>query len=292
MSHIQLQQLINLSFLLFVAYFNEYLHLNLKEIFGILFFTFIFEHFLYYIQHKKIDFISFSSLSTSIGVILMMLATDYFIYFIVIISALLQKHFIHYKKQHFFNPSNFALLFGLLFYYNHAHLVLGQLGHSLWVILAVIIIGIFILYRANRLFIVVAFIFFYLLFQYLFVVAVDPVVIMEDIYKRFYSVSFIVFIFFMLTDPRTTPSKYIYQITFSMSIALFSTLLDYFYGFRVQHLFLTLFFVTPWIVLLQNYKDAKDKKSLLIKSSIVIILALSAIIYIQMQDPYYFEMDK
>ena len=290
--HPQLQQLINLVFLLFLGKYVAHISLGWQEIFGILLFTFALEHLFYYIRYKKIDFISFSSLTTAIGVILMMYTTQYGIYMIVLFFALLQKQFLHYNNHHFFNPSNFALIFGLFFFYEDAHLVLGQLGHNLWLSIAVLLAALAILYRVNRWIVPLGFTLSYFVFQYFIVVSTDPVVTLEDIYYRFYSVSFVVFIVFMLTDPKTTPSKFFSQALFSFAIALGSSMLDYYYGFRVQHLFMVLFFLTPWSVILENYQTVSNKKALLLKGSTIIVLALGAIIYIQIHPPYYFEMDK
>ena len=290
--HPQLQQLLNLFFLLIVGKCVAHIYLTWKEIFGILLFTFTLEHLLYYLRNKKLSFISYSSLSTAIGVILMMVTTHYTIYLIVLFFTLLQKQFLHYATQHFFNPSNFALIMGLLFFYDEAHLVLGQLGHSVWLLWAVGIVGLSILYRVDRWVLPVGFIFSYLLLQYVMIVTSDPILIMEDIVHRFYSVSFVVFVLFMLTDPKTTPSKNWHQMVFATAISFLTTLLDYYYGFRVQHLFMVLFFTSPWVVLFEQYPKTLDKKYLIFMSATVILLALSAIIYIQMQPSYYFEMDK
>ena len=165
--HPQLQQLINLFILLIIGKYVAYIYLSWGAIIGLLFFTFFIEHLFYYIRNQSIDFISFSSLTTAIGVILMMVTTHYIIYFIVIFLALFQKQFLRYNQQHFFNPSNFALIVGLLLFYHDAHLVLGQLGDNIWLIWVVTGISVIMLYRIDRWIIPIVFIMSYLLFQYL-----------------------------------------------------------------------------------------------------------------------------
>ena len=170
-------------------------------------------------------------------------------------------------------------------------MVLGQLGDSLALALLVGSIALAILYRVNRWLLPLVFTLTYLFFQYTVVVASDPMMLPETLWHRFYSVSFVVFILFMLTDPRTTPSKAIYQMVFGTALSLLATMLDYVYGFRVQHMFMALFLLSPLVVLLENYRHAENKTKLLLLTTTVVLLALSAIIYIQMQPPYYFEMD-
>jgi len=287
---IQLQQFINLVLLCLVGKYVGYIYLSWVEIFLLLVFTFFIEHVFIYIQSKKITFISYSSLSTALGVMLMMLSTHFYIYLFVIVLALAQKHFLRYEAQHFFNPSNFALMGGLLFFYHDTHLALGQLGESAIFQVLVLILAFLILYRVNRWILSVVFVFSYVALQYFLLLPTDPVLLFEDIYARFYSVSFIVFIVFMLTDPKTTPSSYMTQSIFAIVLALGATLLDYFFGFRVQHLFMVLFLCTPLYIGLQLLYKEKRTIYFYFSLSTILLLTLSAIIYIEIQAPYYLEM--
>ncbi len=288
----QLQQLINLLLLLALGKYVAHFYLSWLEIAGILLFTVFIEHLFLYFKHKKLYFISFSSLTTATGVILMMVATDYYIYLFVIILGLLQKHFLHYRGQHFFNPSNFALILALLLFYQESHIVLGQLGSDYKLMILVGILAVSILYRAKRWIIPVVFILAYVGLQKVFIVSSDPVMIIDDVYLRFYSLSFIVFILFMLTDPRTTPNKSIHQVLFSVVVAVVAVLLDYYQGFRVQHLFMALFLVTPLSVAVLNFTHFQDRKRFFFVIASILILSFSAILYIEVQAPYYFEMDR
>jgi hypothetical protein len=307
---VQQQQLLNLFLLLLLGSFFSNLYLSWYEILGLLVFTFVFDITVGCFPRKhrqnqvKISFnilthitrcfrgkppTIYSSLITAIGVMLMMASSQFYIYFIIIALALLQKHYLKINNQHFFNPSNFALIMALFFFYDEAHIVLGQLGDELWLALLLGVMAIAILVRVNRWLISLCFTVFYLLFQYWFIVSSDPVLIMEEIYHRFYSVSFILFILFMLTDPRTTPSKNYYQISFALLIALFTVGLDYLYGFRVQHLFLSLFFFSLFTPILEH-RD-KRNKALYTLTFLLFVLVTMVIINIESQAPYYFEMN-
>jgi hypothetical protein len=283
---IQLHQFINLIVLFVLGYYFAHIYLSFTNLILLLGFTFIVEHILIYIRYKQVSYISYASLSTAMGVGMMMVSTHIYLLMILIFLALLQKHFIRYQDIHYFNPSNFALISGLLLFYNHTHIVLGQLGDDFWFQAILILMAIAILSRVDRWLIPVIFVITYIAFEYYFVVCYDPIIILDNIIDRFYSVSFILFILFMLTDPKTTPKSYIYQILFAMLISLSSALMDRFYGWRVEHLFEVLFIITPIFAL--NKKI--DKINILIVS-ILFVLSTSAIIYIQLQPPYYFEMD-
>ena len=309
---IQQQQLINLFLLLLLGSFFSNVYLSWWEMGIVLLFTFVFDvtvgcrprlhrqnkyqqlnlfqMFLTRCSRGLRPTIPFSSLSTAIGVMLMMVSTHLYIYLIVIALALLQKHYLQINGQHFFNPSNFALIMALLLFYDDAHIVLGQLGDEYWLALILGLLAIIILIRVNRWLISLFFTLFYLLFQYLFVVGFDPMLIMDEVYHRFFSISFILFILFMLTDPRTTPSKSFLQLIFAFLVALLAVGLDSFYGFRVQHIFLSLFLFSLFTPLVEQWKY-KEKKDLMNVTFFLFVLATVAIIFIENQTPYYFTME-
>lgn len=251
------------------------------EVIVILLFTLSFS----YLLDKS--FFSLSSLSTAIGVMLMMVSFKLWIYCVVIGLGLLQKKYLRINNRHLFNPSNFALIMGLLLFYNNAHIILGQLGQELWMVGVLIVLALSILIRVNRWVVSLSFILFYLFFQYFFIISYDPVLLLEDIYYRFYSVSSLLFVLFMLTDPKTTPEHPVYQILFALFIALCSTLLDRYYGFRVQHLFLSLFLFSLFVPLFKSYH-----RNIVLKTLLIAFLTTMVIIIIENKRPYYFMMER
>ena len=286
---LQLQQLINLTLLLLLGFSVSSVYLSFYSIASIIIVILFWEYLFISIVYKKEYFFPYSAVSTVLGVVLMMASSSIWIYYVMAIGALLQKHLLRIGNRHIFNPSNFALIFGLLLFYNRAHIVLGQLGDEVWFGCLLVMLGFAILYRAKRWMIPLAFTALYLLLQYYIVVLHDPVMIPETVYYRFYSVSFLLFIFFMLTDPLTTPDSIYGQVWFAFFVAFGATMLDYYYGFRVQHLFLSLFIVTPLSRFFESWKVLTKKERLLVFP--IVLLALSAIIVIEMQPPYHFEME-
>ena len=287
---IQVHQNLNLLFLLVVGSFTAHIHLSWVDIVSILLFTLFIEHLFLFFNKQRTFYFSYSAISTSVGVIVLMYSLELWIYFVVIALGLFQKHFLTINKKHFFNPSNFALMMALLLFYNDAHMVLGQLGDELWLGVVVFVAAGVILIRVNRWIISLAFILFYVALQYLLVLSYDPVMIFEDIYLRFYSVTFTLFIYFMLTDPPVTPSKWQLQIVFAFLVALMSVLLDRFYGFRVQHLFMSVFFFSMFVPLLGENILSKISSKKWIKVGVILFLVIAVIIAIEIQEPYYFEM--
>ena len=288
--HFQLQQFFTLLLLVVLGKFTGYMYLSWSDIVLVLIVTTVISHLFIYFTYKKVNFFSFSALSTAIGVMLMMATQHLWILFALIVLGLGQKYLFKCRDKHLFNPSNFALIMGLLLFYTQAHIVLGQLGEERWLQVVVILLASAILLRVERWLIPLVFTSSYLILEYFIVVSSDPLFIFEMLLQRFYSVSFLLFIVFMLTDPMTTPTTWRRQLIFAIFIALIATLLDYYVGFRVQHLFLSLFFNTFVFILFECYQNDSVSSKDRVKLFTLLVLVLSAIIYIEFQVPYYLNM--
>ena len=152
----------------------------------------------------------------------------------------------------------------------------------------VFVLALTLLVRVKRWLIPLFFILFYLFFQYLFVLPYDLVLTFDAIVHRFYSVSFMLFVYFMLTDPSVTPSSWQGQLLFTLSITLMIALLDRYYGFRLQHLFMSVFFCSFFV----HYPLFKKLSITQLKLLVTILLFIIVMLVdIELQPPYYFEMN-
>ncbi|CAA6807848.1 MAG: Unknown protein [uncultured Sulfurovum sp.] len=285
---LQLHQSLNLLLLLIIGSFTANVHLAWMDIVLIITFTLLIEHLLLYFNNTRTFYFSYSAVTTAVGVIVLIYANTLWIYFFIITLGLAQKHFLTLDAKHFFNPSNFALIVGLLFFYEDAHLITGQFGDEVLFSMLVFVLALSILVRVGRVLIPFLFVFFYLFLQYLLVVYFDPSITFQHLYHRFYSVTFMLFIYFMLTDPCVTPSKWKEQTLFVFLVVLLATLLDRFYGFRVQHLFMSLFFFS-FFVHFESFKKLRPSELKFLLTILFVIM--SALVYIEHQAPYYFEMN-
>ncbi len=285
---LQLHQNLNLLFLLIVGSFVGNIYLGWKEILVILFFSLVVEHFFLYLNKDRAFYLSYATLSTAVGVIVLMYATQLWIYLFAITLGLFQKHFLTIEGKHLFNPSNFSLMMVLLFFYKDAHMVTGQLGDDPWLVIAISLLAIVILIRVDRWVIPFVFVFFYVGLEYLLVVGYDAVVLFEDIYERFYAGTFVLFIYFMLTDPPVTPTLRSVQVLYACCIAFIAVGMDRYFGYRVQHLFMAVFLLSPLVTLYQMKLEKSTRFKWLL---IILLVTLGIISMIEMQPPYYFEMD-
>ena len=193
--------------------------------------------------------LSFSALTTAMGVALMLYATQWWIYPLAILAAIGQKYRLRYRRAHLFNPSNFAIVLMLLLFPDRSALHLGVLGENTRMLFAVLAIGTATLYIANRLLLPLVYLLSYTALSYLCVVGPDPVAVWEDIVWRFYPVSTIVFILFMVTDPRTTPQRWYGQTAFAFCVAAVAVAQDTIFVYSAVHPFTALFVVTPAYIL-------------------------------------------
>ena len=285
---LQLHQNLNLLLLLILGSFFAAIPLSWGDISVIIVFTFFVEHLFLYFNKSRDFYFSYSAFSTAIGVIVLVYSTSLWIYFIIIALGLAQKHFLNIEKKHLFNPSNFALMMALLWFYDDAHIISGQLGDEPLFSMVVFVLAMSMLVRVQRWIVPIVFVLFYLFLQYIFIVSYNPVIFLQEIYHRFFSVTFMLFIYFMLTDPSVTPSRWGGQVAFIFFIVLFATLLDRFYGYRVQHLFMSVFFFSFFVNLLPIKRLSLTQLKLAV---IILFLVVGSLVYIELQAPYYFEMN-
>ncbi len=241
--NIQFQQLLNLTLLTLLAYSNNLLYPSLFTVLSLILFAIAFEAILNYLVDKKI-FIPYSAAITAFGIILMLGWSRWYIPYILIALSLFQKKFLKIDGYHIFNPSNFALIAALLIFFPKAMPIIGQLGKDIITLYIVIILGVFILIRVNRWLISLSFFISFFILSYALFKNLDPYWQIDEFILKFYSTSFIVYIFFMLTDPRTTPNALKYQALFGFLVALCAVLLDFFTGEHLKNIFISLFFVS------------------------------------------------
>jgi hypothetical protein len=282
LKNIQFQQLLNLSLLIFLAYSNNTLQTSLYMVFILSIYATIFELWLNFYLDKKL-YIPYSATITALGVVLMVGWIAWYIPFVIIALALLQKKFLKIDNKHIFNPSNFAVIVAMALFYPKAAPIVGELGKNSFIILIVLLLGAIILFRVNRLLISLSFVIFYTLLEYLIIGNSDPMWNFDHFIIKFYSTSFIVYTIFMLTDPITTPNSLIKQVLFAFVVALIAVLLDYFVGMHTRNLFISLFFTSA--TFLTFYRDVSINIYLLI-TFITLIISL----YILSLKPIYFSM--
>ncbi len=279
--NVQFQQLLNLLLLIYLAYRNHTLQTSLFMVALLTLYAGLFEVWL-----KERLYIPYSAAITALGVVLMLGWLAWYIPFIAIAAAIIQKKFLQIDQRHIFNPSNFALIIALALFYPKALPIIGELGHESFVLYTVLIIGVLILVRVNRFAISLSFLLSYALLSYLLLGKSDPAWTLEHFIDSLYSSSFIVYLFFMLTDPVTTPNNIKEQSLFGFLVALLAVGLNFIIGVRLWHMFIALFLVTAFSAPLFRKLKREERR----KYYIIVLFALTLTVIITLHKPLYFSM--
>jgi Na+-translocating ferredoxin:NAD+ oxidoreductase RnfD subunit len=157
-----------------------------------------------------------SGLITGLSLSLLLRTGDIWVMALAAVLAILSKFLIQHRGKHLFNPAAFGIVFVLLATHQ-AWVSPGQWGASIWVAALVFLLGGAVLTHAPRLDTAIAFLAAH--FALLLARAAwlgDPVAIPLH---QIMAGSLLIFAFFMVTDPRTTPDSRAGRILFAVLVA-------------------------------------------------------------------------
>jgi Na+-translocating ferredoxin:NAD+ oxidoreductase RnfD subunit len=167
--------------------------------------------------------------------------------------TIMSKYVVRYRGQHLFNPSNFGIS-ALLFLSPGAvaHLSV-QWGNHIWPMLVIWILGSVIVYRVKRFHISATYVAFFFIFAWLrTLITGDPFVAeIAPITGPMYQL----FVFFMITDPKTNVRSKKGQIVVAILVALVEMLLRL--GEVIHAPFYALFLVGPIALFLELWWNAR-----------------------------------
>ena len=169
------------------------------------------------------------------------------------VLSVASKFLVRYQGKHIFNPSNFALAILLLFGFP-VWVSPGQWGNDFILIAYVILIGLGVAFYAERLDVSLAFLLCFALLLTLRVTYLgqNPKVILHTLSSG----SLVLFTFFMISDPRTTPNHRAARILFGCLVAALFYILRFRY-YLPNALFYSLFFLSPLVPVLDRLISAK-----------------------------------
>jgi Na+-transporting NADH:ubiquinone oxidoreductase subunit NqrB len=166
-----------------------------------------------------------SAFITSMGTLLLCDSRDAWIYAVIAALGVLSKHLIRVKGKHIFNPGNFGLVMGLLFFSGHVAVVPGRWGGGLLPLLPVSLLGVVVVWRANRLDLSATYV------ATFFVLAVVRMLL--EGYRVMWTVypasgaAFQLFTFFMISDPMTTPQTRRGRVIYAIVLGTLDAVLRY-----------------------------------------------------------------
>ncbi|MFT4770582.1 MAG: Na+-transporting NADH:ubiquinone oxidoreductase subunit NqrB [Cryomorphaceae bacterium] len=187
-----------------------------------------------------------SSLISALGLCLLLRVDSVWVMALAGVATISSKFIIRYKGKHVFNPTNFGIILAILT--GHAWISPGQWGHGETGILLILLGATGILLRVKRWDLSLTFLLVLFGLESLRLIAYLawdwPVV-----FHRFNSGTILLFAFFMITDPKTTPNSRKGRILWAGMIALLSFLLgQFFYLYQAPLIALFIIsFTTPLI---------------------------------------------
>jgi Na+-translocating ferredoxin:NAD+ oxidoreductase RnfD subunit len=199
-----------------------------------------------------------SAYITGISVGILVRSPAYWPYALVSLISIMSKYVLRVKGRHIWNPSNFGIAV-LLFLAPETMAVLSiQWGNNYWSLLVIWILGSIIIWRARRFHISATYVLSFFLFAFLRSwITGDPwqaevAPITGPMYQ--------LFVFFMITDPKTTVRSRRGQcvVAFCVALAEFFLRLDQ----VVYAPIFALFFVGPAANLVEIWRDSRRDTTL------------------------------
>ena len=189
-----------------------------------------------------------SPLITGLSLSILLRANDPLWLALAAMLAIASKFLLRADGKHVFNPANFALAVMLLAT-DAAWISPAQWGSATWAAFLFVSLAVLVLSRAKRGDIAIAFLAAYvaILFVRAFYLG-DPLAIPI---KQMQSGSVLLFAFFMISDPKTTPDRRSLRIVYAVLVAALAATIQ-FALYRPQGLVLALFCLSPLVPLLDR----------------------------------------
>lgn len=195
-----------------------------------------------------------SALITSLGLCLLFKSNSYSTAILASFIAISSKFFIRYKTKHIFNPVNIGIILTTIVFQD-SWISPGQWGSHLLILFSLGILGFLVLKRVDRL---DASLSFFLVFgalnafRSIFYLGWTADVLLHQLASG----TLVLFTFFMITDPMTTPNHRGARIFWASAIAIVSFILSS-YMFIYAAPIWVLFFAAPFTPILDHLWQSK-----------------------------------
>lgn len=162
-----------------------------------------------------------SAVVSSIGIFALVDTKYLIIYPLIAFFSMASKYFLRVNGRHIFNPNNFGILLISSFFVDFVNPGAGaRWGGDLYWSVAIVILGMILAMSVKRVLLVLSYLFFFLL------MALARTYIQGVPFLFAATVLFtpgqLVFTYFMITDPKTSPASVKWQVFFGAGVAIFS----------------------------------------------------------------------
>ena len=176
-------------------------------------------------EKKTFSSIDFTSpIISGLSLVILLNLKELHLYWIAITMTIGSKHLLSYNGKHYFNPSLIGILFAISFFeYGSARIQYDQfLGYG-YAMCQILFLGTLALLLVNRFYIPLSY--YLVLISLGFLVSSLGHFDLMQLIGPEVSASGLLFIFFMATDPKTSPVSKVSQVVFGIGLGLVSLLL-------------------------------------------------------------------
>lgn len=218
--------------LIFFAIYASYIYADIGSIKGLpQYFTVVAvclftDLFLQLILYKKISVFPLSSFISAHGVFFIIYSTYLWVYALIAFLTILSKFFLKWKNHHIFNPNNIAIVTCLIFLDEYVTTSGGMWKGQDIIQLIIMLFGFFIAKKCNRHYLVLSFALSFLIFGLIQSYFLYNTIV----WLYFYPIlgpAFSIYLFYMITDPQTSPRNRKIQILAGISLAVFDAFFRY-----------------------------------------------------------------
>ena len=181
-----------------------------------------------------------SALISSLSLCLLLRTDSWYLAILVVVATILSKFLLRCRGKHIFNPTNFGLAVGVLFF-DGIWVSPGQWGNAAVAVTFFVCAGLFVVVRSLRSDVTLGFLLFFgasLMARSYWLG--DPI---EIPLHQLSSGALLLFSFFMISDPRATPDSRKGRLIFSALVAVTAYYIR-FSLFNPDALILALFFIS------------------------------------------------
>jgi Na+-transporting NADH:ubiquinone oxidoreductase subunit NqrB len=203
---------------------------------------------------KEAAFDPRSPLITGLSLSLLLRADEPWAHLVAAVIGIGSKFVFRIDGKHIWNPAGFAIVALLLFVPSHVWISPGQWGSAVWFAALLCFFAILVLSAARRADVAI----FFLMSHAALLLARaawlgDPMAIPLH---QLQSGSILIFAFFMISDPRTTPDARLGRFIFALAVAALGHYLAFFMQMRPA-LYVALIALSPLIILIDKLLPAE-----------------------------------
>lgn len=195
-----------------------------------------------------------SALITALGLCLLFNANSVYVLIFASTLAIASKFLFKLKGKHLFNPANIGII-GTLLLTNDGWISPGQWGSSIIFLFILGVLGSVVLFKVGRLDTTLTFLLAFIVLEYsrtvLYLGWSSDVML-----HKLSSGSFVLFAFFMITDPKTSPDHPRARVIWAIGIALLAFVLSNWAYIHTAPIW-ALFFITPITAICDTYWKAE-----------------------------------